>query len=382
MENRLDRLHPSPFFLGSNMNPKSLLAIALAMASLHTLTHAADSKAKAEKPAKQEKAAKATKPAPAAKGGLQQYPSMGSIERLDPRLDALIAKDATIEKLAEGFDWAEGPVWIKEGKYLLFSDVPKNIIYSWSEGKPASRFMYPSGYTGSQERGGEPGSNGLTTDSQGRLVLCEHGDRRVSRLELTGKKSTLARYYNFFRFNSPNDLVYKSNGDLFFTDPPYGLVDRQRDSELPFCGVYRLQSNGKLNLLTKDLSYPNGIALSPDEKKLYVAISDTNRPVIVSFDLSANGTLSNEKTFFDATPMLQKGLKGLPDGLKVDKKGNLFATAPGGVLILAPDGTHLGTIQTGEATANCNWGNDGSVLYITADMYLCRVRTLTKGKGW
>lgn len=364
------------------MNPKSLLAIALAMASLQTLTHAADSKAKAEKPPKTEKAAKAAKPAPAHKGGLQQYPSMGSIERLDPRLDALIAKDATIEKLAEGFDWSEGPIWIKEGKYLLFSDVPKNIIYSWSEGKPASRFMFPSGYTGSQERGGEPGSNGLTTDSQGRLVLCEHGDRRVSRLELNGKKTTLANYYNFFRFNSPNDLVYKSNGDLFFTDPPYGLVDRQKDSELPFCGVYRLQPNGKLSLLTKDLSYPNGIALSPDEKKLYVAISDPDRPVIVSFDLSANGTLSNEKTFFDATPMLKKGLKGLPDGLKVDKKGNLFATAPGGVLIIAPDGTHLGTIQTGEATANCNWGNDGSVLYITADMYLCRVRTLTKGKGW
>ena len=362
------------------MKPNRLLAIALLASSLSPISNAADapSPKKSEKPA----AAKpASKPA-APKKGLQDYPSMGSIERLDPRLDAILAKDARIEKLAEGFDWSEGPIWIRDGHYLLFSDVPQNVVYSWSEAKPATVFMKNSGYTGSKPRGGEPGSNGLTTDAQGRLVLCEHGDRRISRLELNGKKTTLAQYYRFYRFNSPNDLVYHSSGDLYFTDPPYGLVDRKADSELPYCGVYRLKPNGTVTLLTQDLPFPNGIAFSPDEKTLYVAVSDPDKPIIVAFDVNKKGELENQRTFFDASAMLKKGLKGLPDGLKVDRKGNLFATAPGGVLILAPDGTHLGTIATGEATANCNWGNDGSVLYITADMYLCRVRTLTKGKGW
>ena len=300
--------------------------------------------------------------------GLKDYPTFGSIQRLDPRLDALIPPDAQLEKLADGFDWSEGPIWIKGGRYLLFSDVPRNIIYSWSEGMPVTPFMTNSGYNGKVARAGEPGSNGLTTDAQGRLVLCEHGNRRVARLETNGKKTTVAEYYKFYRFNSPNDLAFHSRGDLYFTDPPYGLVDRQKDAELNFCG--------------DALTFPNGIAFSPDEKTLLVAISDPNRPVIVAFDVKADGTLGEERVFFDASSLARSGLKGLPDGLKVDRMGNVFATGPGGVLILSPDGTHLGTILTGEATANCNWGNDGSVLYITADMYLCRVRTTTKGKGW
>lgn len=357
------------------MNSRTLLTLAISIGLVGTACHHADTHTTS------------TAAAPAGtknKLHLTDYPTFGNILRLDSRLDAIIPPDTKLEKLAEGFDWAEGPVWIRDGHYLVFSDVPQNRIYSWSEGKPATVFMQPSGYTGSTPRGGEPGSNGLTTDSQGRLVLCEHGDRRISRLELNGKKSTLAQYYKFYRFNSPNDLVYSSKGDLFFTDPPYGLLQKNDDpaKELPYCGVYRLSSKGQLTLLTSELPFPNGIALSPDEKTLYIAVSDPDKPIITAWDLSADGTIANRRTFFDATALYKAGLKGLPDGLKVDKNGNVFATAPGGVLILAPDGTHLGTIETGEATANCNWGNDGSVLYITADMYLCRVRTSTKGKGW
>ncbi|MBM3845974.1 MAG: SMP-30/gluconolactonase/LRE family protein, partial [Verrucomicrobia bacterium] len=223
---------------------------------------------------------------------------------------------------------------------------------------------------------------GLTTDSAGRLILCQHGDRKVSRLEFNGTRTTLAQYNKYYRFNSPNDLAFNARGEIYFTDPPYGLVDQKADAELPYCGVYRVTPKGQVTLLTSELTRPNGIAFSPDEKVLYVAISDPQIPIIVAFDVKADGTLANQRTFFDAAPLLKQGLKGLPDGLKVDRKGNVFATAPGGVLVIAPDGTHLGSILTGEATANCNWGNDGSVLYITADMYLARVRTTTKGKGW
>jgi len=285
-----------------------------------------------------------------------------------------------MEKLAEGFDWSEGPIWMKEGEFLLFSDVPQNVIYRWKEGQAVKEFLKPSGYTGSTPRGGEPGSNGLTVDSQGRLVLCEHGDRRVARLERDGQKTTLADSYHGKRLNSPNDLVYHSNGDLYFTDPPYGLEGKNEDpkKELPFNGVYRLKPNGDLTLLTDKLTFPNGLAFSPDEKMLYVAVSDPARAIWMAYDVKEDGTIDHGRVFFDTTSLV-KGHKGLPDGMKVDKKGNLFATGPGGVFIFSPDGKHLGTLNTGEATANCNWGNDGSVLYITADMYLCRIRTKTSG---
>jgi gluconolactonase len=309
------------------------------------------------------------------------YPTLGTIERLDPEFDKLIAPDAKIEKLAEGFDWSEGPVWIRSGGYLLFSDVPTNAVYKWKEGEGVKPFLKPSGYTGSKSRGGEPGSNGLTVDSEGRLVLCQHGDRRVSRLEKDRQIKVLAEYYQMRRFNSPNDLTFKSNGDLYFTDPPYGLEGLNNDpnKELTFNGVYRLKPNGEITLLQQHLSFPNGIAFSPDEKVLYVAISDTNRPVIMAFDVKTDGTVANERVFFDAKSLLP-GHKGLPDGMKVDNSGNLFATGPGGVLVISPQGRHLGTINTGEATANCAWGEDGTVLYITADMYLCRIKTKTKGR--
>jgi gluconolactonase len=306
--------------------------------------------------------------------------TVGKVDRLDARLDDLLGPDATMQKLAEGFDWSEGPIWMKNGEFLLFSDVPQNVVYRWKEGEGVTEFLNPSGYTGSTPRGGEPGSNGLTVDSQGRLVLCEHGDRRVARLEADGKKTTLADRYQGKRFNSPNDLVFHSNGDLYFTDPPYGLEGKNDDpkKELPFNGVYRLKPGGELTLLTDKLTFPNGIAFSPDEKVLYVAVSDPARAIWMAYDVKEDGTIAHGRVFFDSTKLVKEH-KGLPDGMKVDVKGNLFATGPGGVFIFSPDGKHIGTLNTGEATANCNWGNDGTTLYITADMYLCRIKTKTKG---
>jgi gluconolactonase len=310
-------------------------------------------------------------------------PTIGEIIREDARFDQLVPKDARIEVLASGFDWTEGPVWIKDGGYVLFSDIPRNSVMKWKEGAGVSLFMKPSGYTGVAEYGAEPGSNGLVVDRQGRLVLCEHGDRRISVMTWDGGKRTLVDNYLGKRLNSPNDAVFKSNGDLYFTDPPYGLPNHFEDPrrELGFCGVYRLSTDGRLTLLTKELTRPNGIAFSPDEKTLYVAQSDPNRAIWMAFPVQADGTLGRGRVFSDATSLVNK-LPGLPDGMKVDQRGNLFATGPGGIHVFAPDGTRLGRISTGERTSNCAWGDDGSVLYITADMHLCRIKTSTKGMGW
>jgi gluconolactonase len=313
--------------------------------------------------------------------GKKQYPKLGSIQRYDAAIDELIPRDAGIEKLAEGFDWSEGPVWIAKERCLLFSDVPRNVVFRWQEGVGTREFLLPSGYTGQTPRGGEPGSNGLTVDPRGQLILCQHGDRRVARLERNGSFTTLAQYFKYRRLNSPNDLIYKSNGDLYFTDPSYGLLKGNDDParELNHNGVYRLTRNGELTLLTSALTYPNGLAFSPDEKTLYVAVSDPKRAIWMAYDVQPDGTLSRGRVFFDSTPLVEKE-KGLPDGLKVDLAGNLFATGPGGVLVFSPQGKHLGTINTGEATANCAWGDDGSVLYITADRFLCRLKTSTRGR--
>jgi gluconolactonase len=312
------------------------------------------------------------------------YPTLGTIERLDPRFDALVPKDARVERIAEGFDWSEGPLWDRSRKVLLFSDVPMNTVFQWQEGKGVSVFLKPSGYTGTVPRGGEPGSNGLNMDQEGRLILCQHGDRRVARLEADKTFKSLADRYMGKRLNSPNDSVYKANGDLYFTDPPYGLLKKNDDpdKELDFNGVYRVSaSDGSLTLLTKEMTFPNGIALSPDEKTLYVANSDPTKAIWMAFPVQADGTIGAGKLFADVTSSTSTK-KGLPDGMKVDAAGNLFATGPGGVLVFAPDGTHLGTFSTGEATANCGWGEDGSVLFITADMYIGRVKLTTKGKGF
>jgi gluconolactonase len=316
----------------------------------------------------------------AAKAPAQAPPTLGTIERLDPALDALIAPDARVERVAEGFDWSEGTVWDRAGDRLLFSDVPENVVHQWTKEGGASVFLKPSGYTGTVGRGGEPGSNGLTFDRDGSLILAQHGDRRVARLKADGSFETLADRYEGKRFNSPNDVVVKSNGDVYFTDPPYGLLGEKMDQgkELDFNGVFRRSADGKVTLLTREVSFPNGLAFSPDEKTLYVACSDFKRAVWMAYPVAEDGTLGTGKVFADATAAVGK-VKGLPDGLKVDDKGNVFATGPGGVLIFSPEGKHLGTLATGEACGNCAWGEDGTVLYIASDMYIGRIQTKTRG---
>ena len=311
----------------------------------------------------------------------QTPPTLGVIERLDPDFDKLIPPNARVERVAEGFDWSEGTVWDVVGRRLLFSDVPRNVVHQWEPGRGAGDFLKPSGYTGTVARGGEPGSNGLTFDAQGRLVLCQHGDRRIARLRSDGTFETLADRYEGKRFNSPNDGVFKSNGDFYFTDPPYGLLGDAHDQgkELDFSGVYRISGDGSLTLLTRELAFPNGIAFSPDEKTLYVANSDPKRAIWMAYPVAADGTLGGGRIFADVTPLAGKR-KGLPDGLKVDLAGNVFATGPGGVLVFSPEGKHLGTLATGEACGNCAWGEDGSVLYIASDMYIGRIQTATAGK--
>ena len=310
-------------------------------------------------------------------------PTMGQVVREDAAIDRLIPRDARIEVLASGMKWSEGPVWVKDGGFLLFSDIPRNSVMKWKQGEGLSLWMKPSGYTGVTDYGAEPGSNGLTVDAQGRIVFCEHGDRRISRLEPGGGKRTLVDAYQGKRLNSPNDAVFKSNGDLYFTDPPYGLPERAKDPrrEMDFCGVYRLSSGGALTLLTRELGLPNGIAFSPDEKTLYVAQSDPQRAIWMAYPVKEDGTLGTGRIFADVTPMV-KQLPGLPDGMKVDQAGNVFASGPGGIHVYAPDGRRLGRIDTGQRTANCAWGDDGATLYMTADSYLCRIRTATRGAGW
>jgi gluconolactonase len=311
------------------------------------------------------------------------FPVIGKVYRFDPRLDELIDPSARLEVLASGFDWTEGPLWIREGAYLLFSDIPRNSVHEWKEGIGVSLFMKPSGYTGIEDYGAEPGSNGLVLDPAGRLVLCEHGDRRIAVLEPGGGKRTLVDNYLGRRLNSPNDAAFKSNGDLYFTDPPYGLPKRWDDPrrELDFCGVYRLSKERVLTLLTREMTRPNGIAFAPDEKTLYVAQSDEARAIWMAFGVRDDGTLGPGRVFHDVTPQVGK-LPGLPDGIKVDRNGNIFATGPGGVYVFTPEAKLLGRIETGERTSNCAWGDDGSTLYLTADTYLCRIRTRTRGNGW
>ncbi len=311
------------------------------------------------------------------------YPAVGRIARDDPALDRLIAPDARIEKLAEGFTWSEGPVWIADGGYLLFSDVPQNRIHRWSEADGASVFMSPSGYDGPDGSGfREPGSNGLIAGPAGSILMADHGDRAIARVDLaTRAKTLLATRYQGRRFNSPNDLVQGANGAIFFTDPPYGLKDMNRSplKEQPHNGVYRLDPDGAVTLLEDGLTFPNGVALSPDQSTLYVAVSDPERAVIMAYDLSPAGQTSGGRVLRDFTAMVGSSNPGLPDGLAVDAEGHLFVTGPGGVHVLTPDGRSLGRIDTGTAAANCKFGEDGRSLFITSGPFLARVRTLTRG---
>jgi len=313
------------------------------------------------------------------------YPkdAKSSIERIDPALDALLAADAVIENLGSGFNWSEGPIWVPAQGALLFSDVPENRVYRWKDGEGITVYLEPSGYTGNESNGRERGSNGLTLDAQGRLTLCQHGDRRVARLAADGKSfETIADKFEGQRFSSPNDLCYDKAGNLFFTDPPYGLPAGTKQ-EIAFNGVYRLGADGKLTVIARDLDRPNGVALSPDERTVYVGNSHGPKPIILACSLNADGAVAGRRVFFDATALIARTQRGGPlDGLRVDALGNVWTSGPGGILIISPEGRHLGSILTGRATANCAFGDaDHMTLYITADEALLRVRTKVKGAG-
>jgi gluconolactonase len=308
------------------------------------------------------------------------------IERLDPAFDALVPADAKVERLAEGFDWTEGPVWRHSGGYLLFSDIPKNTTYRFKEGEGLSIFLRPAGYAfGTNPPGRELGSNGLTFDAKGMLVVADHGNRGISRWnDSLFTRTVVVDRYEGKRFNSPNDLVWGRNGDLYFTDPSYGLRGGNADpaKELPFNGVFRLSASGQLSVVTRDLTFPNGVAFSPDGRTLYVAVSDNAHPNIWAFPVNADGSTGQGRIFYDASARVKQGLQGALDGLKVDAKGNIFTSGPGGILVLSPTGKHRGTIVPGDVVSNCAFGDDGSTLYMTVNHQLMRVRTSTKGLGF
>ena len=303
---------------------------------------------------------------------------IGSLEFLDPRMEDLIDKNAKIELLAEGFDWAEGPVWVDRLNGVLFSDVPNNKVYMWNEKKGLSIFIEPSGMTNYSPTNKSDGSNGLALDKNGNLILCQHGDRTIARLKKWNFKNPsfdiIVEKYEGKRLNNPNDLVFDKSGSIYFTDPPYGLKIQDDDplKELNFNGIYRWSESKGIELLSKSMKRPNGIILSEDEKTVYVGNSDKNNNVIIAFDNDKNG-LVNERVFFDGNK-LSKNRVGLFDGLKLHSSGIIFTTGPGGVLLLDSKGKHLGTIMPGKATANCAFDSDESYLYLTSDNVLARIK--------
>ena len=303
---------------------------------------------------------------------------IGSVERLSPEINNLIEKNARIEILANGFEWSEGPVWSSQLNSVLFSDVPENIIYSWNEDKGLGIFTRPIGYSGEVPNLKKAGTNGLTIDADGNLIICMHGDRKITKLEKLNinKKATVVNSFDGNLLNSPNDLVYDSKGNLYFTDPPYGLLEGDDDKlkEIPFNGVYKLSPNGDIEVLIKNLTRPNGISISNDEKTLYVANSDNSNAIIMEYELSEFG-VKNPQIFFDGNELARKDI-GLFDGLKVHPTGNVFATGPGGVLVIKENGDHIGTIRTEVKTANCAFDENFQYLYMTSDMYLTRIKLL------
>lgn len=308
---------------------------------------------------------------------IEEVEGVGTVFRADPALDSIVSSSAKIEKLADGFTFTEGPIWVHDG-YLLFSDIPNNVIRKWTADGGVTEFLQPSGYDGTDAPEGYIGSNGLTLDAEGRLIVCQHGNRRIIRSEEDGSSTVLVDKFKGKRLNSPNDLVYHSDGSLYFTDPPYGLLKQDEDpaKELDFNGIYRLEA-GKLQLLSKELTRPNGLGLSPDEQQLYVANSDPDRKIWMRYDVQPDGSLANGRVFYDASGETEDGL---PDGLKVDQAGNLYCTGPGGVWVFSPEGKHLGTIKPPETPANCAWGGaDGKTLYMTAVTGLYRIKLNVAG---
>lgn len=301
----------------------------------------------------------------------------GSIDRLSPEFDALVAPDAKIEKIAEGFGFVEGPVWIDDDSgYLLFSDIPGNRVIKWSENEGVSTFLEPI-LAPDADTGAQGGSNGLTLDANGRLILTEHGNRRIARLEDDMTRTTLADNYGGNRFSSPNDVIVHSDGSMYFTDPPYGLPEGDLDAgkEMNWNGIYRLTRTGQVQLLTRQ-TMPNGLALSPDEKTLYVTNSHSDERTVTAYPVLDGGTLGDGVLFLDASDFIEQGV---PDGIKVDNAGNIWTTGPGGVWVLNKEGEHLGTIAPNELPANLAFGNDGRTLYMTARTGLYRIRVVSEG---
>lgn len=318
-------------------------------------------------------------------GCFAQQKTTGKLVALDDAFYDYMDKNAKIEVLADGFIWSEGPVWVKAGDFLLFSDAPQNTIFKWQDDEGITEFLTPSGYTGILPYSREPGSNGLIINNDGELVACEHGDRRISSMPLvSGGKVTLADAWEGKRLNSPNDIVQASNGTYYFTDPPYGLPEQENSEmrEIDAFGVFKISQYGKVDIVVSNLTRPNGLALSPDEKTLYVNQSDPNAPYIMAYNIKKDGSLDEGRVFFDASELQEAGLVGSLDGIKIAEDGTIFSTGPSGVLVINSEGKLLGRIETGQRTANCTWGDDGSVLYMTAHNFLMRIQTKTTGAGF
>ena len=302
--------------------------------------------------------------------------TIGSVERISPEMDIYVPKGSEVEILARGFGWSEGPVWVDQLNAVLFSDVRNNKAYRWDDKNGLTIFLDPSGFTGIVPANQNAGSNGLTLSPKNELVLAMHGDRRIAKLKNWEEKTfeTIVNQFEGNLFNSPNDLVYAKNGDLYFTDPPYGLKGFNNDElkELSYNGVYKLSYSGILSLIIDDLSIPNGIAISNDQKTLYVNISDRKDMKIMAYDITSKG-VTNGRVFFDGNELAKKD-NGSFDGLKIHPSGTIFTTGPGGVLVIKPDGTHLGTIRTEKSSANCAFDSSFKYLYMTSHMYLTRIK--------
>ena len=308
------------------------------------------------------------------------------IDRWDPAMDAIVPPDAKIEKIAEGFGWAEGPLWIKSGGYLLFADVPGSKMWKWSEQGGLEKFLDPSGaasYDANVWR--ETGANGLAIYDDNSILLADSGNRGIQRLDLaTRTKTPVAMSFEGKKFSSPNDVVMMKNGVVFFTDPPYGFkkFDAAPEKEIAFNGVYRVGKDGTVTAIEKELTRPNGVALSPDEGILYVAQSEGTKAIINAYSLDKDGNVTGKKLFLDVTDLVAPDAPGAPDGLTVAEDGTVFTSGPGGILVVSKDGKRLGRIWDGKQTANCAFGDDGRTLYMTSSNFVARIRVNLKGAGF